>query len=123
MQTITNPTIAAAYSERIEKTSLWTRFIQWSKDQEPNRFGWTAGILAGHGCIATPITLFAIILSGSNLAFFIAAIVAMMASLVTNLAAMPTKVTIPTFFITLVIDLIIIASCVVIGFDISGTYI
>lgn len=123
MQTITNPTIAAAYSERVAKTSLWTRFIQWSKDQEPNRFGWTAGILAGHGCIVTPITLFAIILSGSNLVFFIAAIVAMMASLVTNLAALPTKITIPTFVLTILIDLIIIASCVVSGFDISGTYI
>ena len=123
METITNPTIATAYSERATKTSLWTRFIQWSKDQDSNRFGWTGGILAGHGCIVTPITLFAIILSGSNIVFFIAAIVAMMASLVTNLAAMPTKVTIPTFFITILIDLIIIASCVVIGFDISGTYI
>lgn len=123
METITNPTIATAYTERISKPSLWSRFIQWSANQEPNRFGWTAGILAGHGCIATPITLFAIILSGSNIVFFIAAIVAMMAALVTNLAAMPTKYTIPTFLLTIVIDLIIIASCVVIGFDISGTYI
>jgi hypothetical protein len=123
METITNPTIAAAYTERIATPSLWTRFIQWSNDQEQYRFGWTAGVLAGHGCIITPITLFAIILSGSNLVFFIAAIIAMMASLVTNLAAMPTKYTIPTFFISIVIDLIIIVSCVVIGFDITETYI
>lgn len=123
METITNPTIATAYSERVAKTSLWTRFIEWSKAQESNRFGWTAGILAGHGCIVTPITLFAIILSGSNIIFFIAAIVAMMASLVTNLAAMPTKITIPTFVLTILMDLIIIASCVVIGFDITSTYI
>ena len=123
METITNPTIATAYSKRVAKSSLWARFIQWSEDQEQYRFGWAAGILAGHGCIVTPITLFAIILSGSNIALFIAAIVAMMASLVTNLAAMPTKYTIPTFFISIVIDLTIIASCVAIGFDIAGTYI
>ena len=123
METITNPSIAATYTERIAKPSLWTRFIQWSSNQEQNRFGWTAGILAGHGCIVTPITLFAIILSGSNLIFFMAAIVAMMASLVTNLAAMPTKYTIPTFFLSIVIDLAIIASCVAIGFDITSTYI
>jgi len=79
--------------------------------------------LAGHGCIITPITLFAIILSGSNLVFFIAAIIAMMASLVTNLAALPTKYTIPTFVLSIVIDLIIVISCAIIGFDISGTYI
>jgi hypothetical protein len=123
MGTITNPSIATAYSERIATPTLWTRFIQWAINQEQNRFGWTAGILAAHGCIITPLTLFAIILSGSSLVFFMAAIVAMMASLVTNLAAMPTKYTIPTFFISIVIDLAIVASCVAIGFDISGTYI
>jgi hypothetical protein len=47
----------------------------------------------------------------------------MMASLVTNLAALPTKYTIPTFVLSIVIDLIIVISCAIIGFDISGTYI
>ena len=97
--------------------------MQWAEGQEQYRFGWVAGILAGHGCIITPLTLFAIILSGSNIVFFIAAIVAMMTSLVTNLAALPTKYTIPAFFISILVDLAIIASCVAIGFDITGTYI
>ena len=123
MATITHPTIATTYTEKVVKPSLSNRFIKWAEDQEQYRFGWVAGILAGHGCIVTPITLFAIILSGSNLVFFMAAIIAMMASLVTNLAALPTKYTIPTFFLSIVIDLVIIISCVVIGFDISGTYI
>jgi hypothetical protein len=123
MATITHPTIATTYTEKVEKQTLLNRFINWSEDQEQYRFGWVAGILAGHGCIITPITLFAIILSGSNLVFFIAAIIAMMASLVTNLAALPTKYTIPTFVLSIVIDLIIVISCAIIGFDISGTYI
>ena len=123
MATITHPTFATTYTEKVIKTSLVNRLINWTEDQEQYRFGWVAGILAGHGCIVTPITLFAIILSGSNLVFFMAAIIAMMASLVTNLAALPTKITIPTFFLSIVIDLIIIISCAVIGFDISGTYI
>ena len=123
MATITQQTISTTYTGKVSGPSIVTKFFKWAEDQEQYRFGWVAGILAGHGCILTPITLFAIILSGSNLAFFITAIVAMMASLVTNLAALPTKYTIPTFFITILIDLIIIASCVVIGFDITGTYI
>jgi hypothetical protein len=123
MATITHPTISTTYTEKVFNPSLLTRFMQWAEGQEKYRFGWVAGILAGHGCIITPITLFAIILSGSNLVFFIAAIVAMMASLVTNLAALPTKYTIPAFFISILVDLAIIASCVAIGFDITGTYI
>lgn len=123
MATIAQQTIQTTYSEKLAKPSLLARLIKWADGQEANRFGWVGGILAAHGCVVTPITLFAIILSGSNIFMFIAAIVAMMASLVTNLAAMPTKVTIPTFFLTILIDLIIIASCVVIGFDITGTYI
>jgi hypothetical protein len=123
MATITHPTITSSFTENVSNPSLLKRFMLWAEGQEKYRFGWVAGILAGHGCIITPITLFAIILSGSNLVFFMAAIVAMMASLVTNLAALPTKYTIPTFIVSIVIDLIIIASCVVIGFDITGTYI
>jgi hypothetical protein len=122
METITNQTIATAYAGTVAKPSLFKQFIQWAESQEQNRIGWIAGILGGHGCIVTPITLFAIVLSGSNIILFSLAIVAMMASLVTNLAAMPTKYTIPTFFITIVLDLIIIASCVVLGFDINQTY-
>ena len=123
MATLTHPTISTTYTEKVSNPSLLKRFMQWAEDQEKYRFGWVAGILAGHGCIITPLTLFAIILSGSNIVFFIAAIVAMMTSLVTNLAALPTKYTIPAFFISILVDLAIIASCVAIGFDITGTYI
>jgi hypothetical protein len=42
-------------------------------------------------------------------------------TLVTNLAAMPTKITIPVFFLSVLVDLVIIASCIAIGFDASGT--
>lgn len=122
METITNPTIAATYAGKAEKTSFFKRFIQWAEAQESNRIGWVAGILGAHGCIITPITLFAVILSGSNIILFSAALVAMMAALVTNLAAMPTKYTITTFFISIVLDLVIIASTIAIGFDITQTY-
>lgn len=44
----------------------------------------------------------------------------MMTALVTNLAAMPTKYTIPAFFISIVMDLVIVASCLAMGFNISA---
>lgn len=111
------------YVQSERKQSLLTQFILWCKSQEKYRLGWLAVIIAGHGCILTPITLFAIILSGNSMLFWALAIAAMGMSLVTNLAALPTKITIPVFFFSVMIDLVIIANCTAIGFNISSTYI
>lgn len=123
MQTVLQQPIQRNYRQTINSPSLFTKFINWCATQEQYRFGWLAGILSVHGCALTPITLFAIVLSGANIVFFVAALVAMGAALVTNLAAMPTKIILPVFFLSVLIDLIIIISCVVVGFDIAGTYI
>ena len=105
---------------RQPKVSLVQRFVSWSRSQEKNRLGWLALIIAAHGCVATPITLIAIILSGNNIVFWFMAMAAMGGALVTNLAAMPTRITIPVFITTLFIDLFIIINCVVAGFNIAA---
>lgn len=120
METTLQQKASLNYTERIVKPSILSRFFNWCNEQETYRFGWLGGIIAIHGCVLTPITLFAVILSGANLALFIAAIVAMGMSLVTNLAAMPTKVTIPVFFTSVLVDLVIIALCVSSGFNLAG---
>lgn len=104
------------------KKSVVTRFLDWCNSQEKYRFGWLAAIIAGHGCIVTPLTLIAIIMSGNNLIFWFLALIAMGTSLVTNLAALPTKITIPVFFISIAIDLLIVISCFAAGFNIAATY-
>jgi hypothetical protein len=105
----------------ITKPTLWKRLIQWAEGQEKNRFGWTAGILAGHGCVTTILTVFAILLTGNQFIFWPIAIGAMAACVITNLAAMPTKITIPVFFVSLLVDLIIITICLINGFDVNAT--
>jgi len=65
----------------------------------------------------------AVLLAGTNMFLFVLAIVAMGASLVTNLAALPTRITIPVFILSTLIDIAIIFSCVFIGLDIANTYI
>ena len=99
------------------KTSLWKRFISWCDGQEKNRFGWLAASLTIHGCVLTIFTMFAVILSGNNFIFWPFIIGAMGITLVVNLAAMPTKITIPVFFFSVLIDLSIIASCIAIGIN------
>jgi len=102
------------------KANSWQRLINWCDRQEQYRFGWLGAILAGHGCFATPITLFAIILSGNYFAFWVLALAAMGAALITNLAALPTKITIPVFALSLLIDVAIIITCASMGFNISA---
>ena len=120
MQTILQQQTNTTYVEKQVKLPVLTRFFQWSACQEKNRFGWLAFILTSHGCVLTPLTLFAVILSGASLPLFIAAIVAMGLALVTNLAAMPTKVTIPVFFFSILIDVAVVVACAILGFNIAG---
>jgi hypothetical protein len=121
MQTLQQSYKAIYISER--KQSLSTRFILWCKSQEKYRLGWLAVIIASHGCFLTPVTLLAIISAGNSMFFWSMAIAAMGMTLLTNLAALPTKITIPIFLLSIIIDLVIIANCIAIGFNISATYV
>ena len=122
METIFNPTITTSL-ENTEKLSLIQRFRSYCASQEKNRLMWLGIALAAHGCVLTPVTLMAVLMAGSNFILFIAALVAMGVSLVTHLAAMSTKVTIPVFVFSVLMDVAIIIASISIGFDISSTYI
>jgi len=90
------------------KQSVLSRFITWCTDQEKFRFGWVAAIIAIHGCVLTPITVLAIALGTNHIAYWGVAIAAMAMALVANLAAMPTRITIPVFFFSVLIDILLI---------------
>lgn len=117
--------IPASYSrEHAEsKTSLWRKFITWADSQEDNRFLWLTIGVAGHGFVFTIITVMMIIFTGNHFIFWPFAIAAMGMCLVSNLAALPTKITIPILFFSVLIDVVIIAMCLVNGFNIEATYI
>jgi hypothetical protein len=106
-QTIYNPSFQAV----IKRQSLVSTFFNWCQTQEKNRLGWLGLILAIHGCVITPITLFAIVMAGNNIAFWGIAMGAMAMSLITNLAALPTKITIPVFIFSIIVDLAVIGTC------------
>ncbi len=107
METLLKQT-APAYNTA--QPNAWTNFINWCTGQEPNRFVWLGVALAGHGCMLTPLTLAVILMNGNNLVFFMTAMVAMALTLVTNLAAMPTKITIPVFFFSILVDIALIVA-------------
>ena len=122
MQGTIHHSYTASYNRAEKKTSLWKKFMTWADGQEENRFGWTAIAIAGHGCVFTIITSMMILFTGNHFIFWPFAIGAMAACVVVNLAAMPTKITIPVFFFSLLIDLFIIVMCLTNGFNIEATY-
>ena len=122
METTFNQAAVASYTEK-PKISLLKKFMSWCEDQQTNRLLWLGVALTAHGCIITPITIMAVLFAGNSLFLFILALIAMGASLVTNLSAMPTKITIPVFILSTLIDIAIIFLCMFSGLDIAKTYI
>lgn len=74
---------------------------------------WVGIVLAAHGCVLTPLTVMVTLFAGPNFILFMTAMVAMGIALVTNLAAMPTKITIPAFALSILMDVVIILSCII----------
>jgi hypothetical protein len=115
-------TIPAIYAERISTPSIFKRFMNWCEGQQQNRLSWLAIGITGHGCILTPLTVMTIVLSGINMVTLMLAMVAMTMTLVVNLAALPTRITIPVFMLSILIDLGIIVFSVFMGFNLANAY-
>ncbi len=107
MQTL-QQTLSSSYGPVIHQQSLVSKFIGWCKTQEKYRYGWLAVIIAFHGCVLTPFTVIAITLGSNSIVLWGMAMAAIAMSLVSNLAAMPTKITIPVFFFSILVDLAVI---------------
>jgi len=80
---------------------------------------WLSIALAGHGCFLTPLALLAVMFAGNLMILWAIVIGAMAMCLVSNLAAMPTKITIPVFMLSILIDLGVIISCVIIPISVA----
>ena len=107
MQTLQHSYVPALVSDT-KKQSVITQFLAWCKGQEENRLAWLAVILTVHGCVLSPATVLLIVSGNNSIILWSMAICAIGMSLITNLSALPTKITIPVFFLSIVIDLVAI---------------
>jgi hypothetical protein len=87
--------------------SLVNRILNWSADQQENRLEWQGVGLIVLGCVLTPLTVLIVFLTGANPLLILTALVAVEITLVVNLSAMPTKITIPAFLLGIVMDIAI----------------
>lgn len=100
------------YSASVSRTSFITRFLNWCEAQEYNRVFWVGLTLVTHGCIITPLTAIMVMFSGNEVAIipYGLTMLSMVMVLVTNLAALPTKYTIPVYVLSILADIAIIAA-------------
>jgi hypothetical protein len=98
--------------ERIfkNKQTWWGRFLAYSATQQANRFGWLALAFTLQGCVMAPVTICAIVFNGNSIVLWMTCTLSFAITEVTNLAAMPTRVTIPILFGGIVLDLLVIAA-------------
>ena len=61
-----------------------------------------------HSCVLTPITVMAGLASGGGFLVVIGAILSISIVVITSLAALPTRITIPVFFLSVIVDLVLI---------------
>ncbi len=94
------------------------KFFGWCNAQEEKRFLWLAvGFIVNIGAVL-PLTVLALILAGINTHFLLLLVVCCVnvPVLALNLAAQPTKVTLPSLFFAWVVNAIVIAYCIAVFF-------
>ncbi|MEP7164267.1 MAG: hypothetical protein ABI741_06215 [Ferruginibacter sp.] len=100
------------YSRAASKPSVITDFLKWCTAQEEDRILWTGLGLGIQGCITTPVTVLVLLIFGQGLGLFGIAMasIAMAAVLIVNLAALPTRITIPFFVVSLFVDIALVVA-------------
>jgi hypothetical protein len=106
--------VAAEQRATIKKAQVnaFSRFINWCEGQESSRMLWLVMTFLLQIGMALPCTLAAILFWGNNsFPLWIFACVINVPVLAINLAAQPTKITIPTLLTAWTVDLMIILYC------------
>jgi len=100
-----------SYENDVQTLNLWQKFIKYAEGQQDNRFAWLAFSFFMQGCVLVPITLLIVVMRGNPFELWIPTLVGFVVTETTNLAAMPTKITIPVFWAGVIVDLLVIAGC------------
>lgn len=93
-------------------TGIFDRFFSWCEAQESNRFLWLGITFFAQIGLALPVAAFSIIFFGNNSSFLWITLLAVnLPTLILNLAALKTKVTLPFLFFAWLTEVVIILYC------------
>ncbi len=96
------------FIESKKNKHLIQKFQAFCERQQENRLGWTAFSMAVQVCLLVPITLSAVYFNGNRFILWVPVILSSFVTEFSNLASLPTKISIPIFFISLLINLSVI---------------
>ena len=97
--------------ETATRPSAFGRFFKWAENQDKiNHVSWVGISVTLMSAVLFPLTMAAVLLNGAAFGLIIVAMAALVLVVVTNLAALPTKYTIPFLFLGGLIDLIVIVA-------------
>lgn len=102
--------------------NFFAHFIAWCDKQEKVKIMWTGVSLALHACIFTPFAMMAVLLSGTPMLLLVLTVATIFINLVVNLAAMPTRIIIPAFILSILADISVIAAAVYMGLDFARVF-
>lgn len=114
--------ISSGYVKPVSGISLINRFSAWCASKEEKRIFWQGTILTLHACFLTPVSFVAAMLAGVDHYLYIPVIIAIAITVISNLAALPTRITIPVFFLSILIDLGVIIAALFYGLNFSGLF-
>ncbi|HLY71743.1 MAG TPA: hypothetical protein VKR53_18545 [Puia sp.] len=90
------------------KKSLLSKFNAWAITEESDHHvAWVGAAITAMAAVFFPLTMTVVLLNGAAFGLIIAAMASLAAVVITNLAAMPVKLTIPFFVLGVLADLAI----------------
>ena len=108
MSTISFPSEYVHYPAEARRQKAVSRFLTWINREEKNRIAWVGIGITAMAAVFFPLTMSAILFNGAAFSLIIGAMVSLALVVITNLAALPVKYTIPAFFLGIGIDIVLI---------------
>lgn len=108
MSTITYPSEYSHYQIQTQRKTAVSRFLTWLNQEEKNRIAWVGIGITAMSAVFFPLTMAAILFNGAVFKLIIGAMISLALVVITNLAALPVKYTIPAFILGVSIDIVLI---------------
>jgi uncharacterized membrane protein (UPF0136 family) len=103
---LSQPETLQQHTNAQQKKSLLSYFFKWAANEdEEHHIAWVGVSITVMTAVFFPLTMAAILMNGAAFGLIIAAMVSLVLVVTTNLASMPTRYTIPFFFLGILIDL------------------
>ena len=92
-----------------ERKSAIGKFFEWAANEDKeHHVAWVGVSITAMAAVFFPLTMAVILVNGAAFGLIITAMISLALVVITNLAAMPTRYTIPFFILGILIDIVAI---------------